>query len=196
MEKLGQIMLFFEPERANRRICLRKKHPTICKLSASDNFRQWPGCSNNGICLLVAGWAYVLSASLGERQGISMEYGKPLSSPASPIRLDLHYATSREIRWWRSLVSKGVGWSLGGAQVSPWALSIEDLGVEIEGGTDVEHPPPTAQQAAVYLARFCHAFDLDNQSSTSLATALSIPLHATTNWSAVTIELPADPKDT
>ena len=64
-------------------IYLRKSHPTTCKLSSSQSFREWDGSPNNGIALLVAGWAYILSASLAERQGLPMEYCKPEPSDSS-----------------------------------------------------------------------------------------------------------------
>ncbi|KFH42529.1 hypothetical protein ACRE_067520 [Hapsidospora chrysogenum ATCC 11550] len=182
----------------DRTIDLRKSHPTTCKLSASQSFREWDGSPNNGIALLVAGWAYIPSASLAERQGLPMEYCKPepsdSSHPAGPIKLHLEYAKVQERTWWRAVVAQGVGWFLAAnlEEVSPWALSMSDLGVDIVGQVDFEQPPPTARQAATYLARFCHAFSLGNQSSAALAAALSIPLHATMiAWAPVTIELPA-----
>lgn len=55
-----------------QRITLRKRHCTTCTLTEEGSFSTWEGNANNGIALLVLGWAYVLSASL-----IKLPYGLP-----------------------------------------------------------------------------------------------------------------------
>jgi len=51
---------------------LRSKHPVRCILSTSSSFSVWNGTPNNGIPILVLAWAYILNASLAERQGLRM----------------------------------------------------------------------------------------------------------------------------
>lgn len=96
----------------------------------------------------MAGWAYILSASLAERQGLPMEYCKPEPSDSShsagPTKLHLEYAKVQQRTWWRAVVAQGVGWLLAANldEVSPWALSMSNLGVDIVGAVDFEQPPP------------------------------------------------------
>lgn len=100
-------------------------------------------------------------------------------SPHPGAILDLDYASIQEKRWWKSIVSLGTGWSMAGTRISLWAVSIDNIGVDVETGIDDDDkPPPTASEAACYLFRLCDAYDLGNQSSAALAAALTIPLHA------------------
>lgn len=179
-----------------RKLPLRKLHPTTCTLSLSRNFLDWDGNPNNGITLLILGWAYILSASLAERQGLDMEYGQLLDSSGSTetnpvLKLDLDYAQPHELAWWKAIASRGVGWSMAGGQVSPWAVRVDDIGLEIAGKADITQHPPTAREAACYLARLCHAYGLGSQRIAAIAAALTIPLHASTAMmKSVTIDLP------
>lgn len=170
---------------------MRKRHPTDCVLSSSPNFRTWEGESNNGIALLTLGWAYILTASLAERQGLRMEYAPFRTQHPGMTKLGLEYASPTERSWWTAIVGRGVGWSICGGQVAPWAVSLDDIGVEIDGDVDGGKHAPTSREAACYLARFCRAYGLGNQSSAALAAALSLPLHASTTYlRPATIELP------
>ncbi len=44
---------------------------------------------------------------------------------------------------------------------------------------DSSQQPPTAEQAATYIARFCKAYNLGTQCSAARTAALSLPLHPT-----------------
>ncbi|KAH7308006.1 hypothetical protein B0I35DRAFT_338303, partial [Stachybotrys elegans] len=175
----------------SKRIFLTKLHPTICNASASCSFRTWEGRTNNGLALLTLGWAYILSAELAQRQGLRMEYGQLHGRPDSTAWLDLSYASAKEFRWWMAIASRDVGWSVAGGRISPWAVSVGDIGVDISASGAEIQQPPTSYEAACYLSRLCHAYDLGSQASAALAAALTIPLHATTApFKAVSIELP------
>lgn len=96
-----------------RKLPLRKLHPTTCTLSKSRNFVEWNGSASNGISLLILGWAYILSASLAEWQGLDMEYGQFLDHPVSAetnlnLKLDLDYARPHELAWWKAIATRGV----------------------------------------------------------------------------------------
>lgn len=173
------------------RVALRKRHLTTCSISSSHNFLDWEGRPNNGIALLVLGWAYILSASLAERQNLSITYDPVLDSPSS-LEIDLDYALPQELAWWKAIASCGVGWSIADGQVSPWAVRVEDIGLCILArGADGYQRPPTAGEAACYLARLCYAYDLGSQCSAALAAALTLPLHASTApLKPTAIELP------
>ncbi|CAG9946323.1 unnamed protein product [Clonostachys rosea f. rosea IK726] len=175
-----------------RRICLSHCYPVICKVSQSKNFQQWEKSLNNGLALMALGWAYILSASLAERQGLTLQYQTTAdSSGPCTKQLQLEYATCHERTWWKSLISQGAGWKIVG-RGSPWGLSIKDLNLEVVGQVDQSSSPPTAKQAASYLGRLCFAFDLGNQSSAGLAAAMSLPLHSAQKlWGSAQIELPA-----
>ncbi|KAF5027347.1 hypothetical protein F66182_548 [Fusarium sp. NRRL 66182] len=170
---------------------LTKLHSTICSTSASPNFRVWGASVNNGIALLTLGWAYVLSASLAERQGLSIKYEPLLETPPASMMLDLRYASLAELRWWKAIVAPGSGWCIAGSQLSPWATVVQNLDIGIGGISECNNPPPTARQAAHYLSRLCDAYDLGPQCSAALAAALTIPLHANmTPLKQAEIELP------
>lgn len=172
---------------------LTKPYHTICKISPSSNFRVWGTNGNNGIALLVAGWAYILTASLAERQQLSMEYNALTHfHRISSLRLELSYASDQEIRWWKAIVAPGSGWSIEGQRTSPWALSMEDFDVSVAGELASDYPPPLAEQAASYLHRFCCFFGLGRQSVAALSTTLSVPLQANINSRGpASITLPA-----
>ncbi|RSM14093.1 hypothetical protein CDV31_005555 [Fusarium ambrosium] len=184
---------FNEKAERKNRLFLEKRHPTICSISASPNFRIWQGTNNNGIALLMLGWAYTLSASLAERRGLSMEYLPLPDTPtlATSTILNLDYASPSELRWWRAIVAPGRGWSITKSKISPWATVVQDIDVSIASDHESNQRPPTARQAAHYLSRFCEAYDLGSQCSAAFAAALTIPLHASINsFKPIQIELP------
>lgn len=183
-----------------QRFMLRRRRPIVCEISSSASFSAWDGTPNNGIALLALGWAYILTADLAERQGLSMEYG-PFPNEHSGDRrslICLDYALPQERAWWKALVAPGMGCSIAGdispdgdTIVSPWAVQVQDIGVDISGTADASRRPPTAREAAGYVARLCRAFGLGDQGSAALAAALSFPLHASTvTGKSATIELP------
>lgn len=179
-----------------RQFFLRRNYPIKCTVSSSRDFSTWPDTPNNGIALLTAGWAYVLTAELAERQSLKMEYcwsHDRLSDDRRPA-LHLDYALAQERAWWRAIVTRGRGWSITEAPdetVSPWAVEVEDLGVDVAGEVDTSQPPPTARQAACYVARLCRTFGLGNQCSAALAAALTFPLQGSfAGRRSATVELP------
>ena len=120
-----------------------------------------------------------------------MVYCHTTASSDGAARLDLSYASPEEQRWWRALVSRGIGWSISNQRISPWATSIVDMGIYVDAKSEgaSEFEPPTASQAASYLSRLCAAYNLGIQSSAALAATLILPLHATAASSEV-ISLP------
>ncbi|RYC80908.1 hypothetical protein BFJ63_vAg16203 [Fusarium oxysporum f. sp. narcissi] len=120
-----------------------------------------------------------------------MKYEPPLKTPPASTILDLKYASSSELRWWKAIVAPANGWCIAESQLSPWATVVQNLDISIGGISECNQRPPTARQAAHYLSRLCAAYDLDFQCSTALAAALTIPLHAnTTPLNPGGIELP------
>lgn len=126
-----------------------------------------------------------------------MEYRWPQDKPSDnqPTVLRLGYALPREHAWWKAIVTRGMGWSITGApgdtKVSPWAVEVEDLGLDIAGVVDTSQRPPAPREAACYLARLCRVFGLGRQCSAALAAALTLPLHASyATRAAAKIELP------
>ncbi|CAK7235840.1 hypothetical protein SEUCBS140593_009415 [Sporothrix eucalyptigena] len=201
-----------EPEES---FCLRQAHRIICTVSSSHGFANWDGTPHNGVALLVLGWAYIFGASLAERQSLAVEYGELLlynrrsSSPSQAV-VYLEYASPDERLWWKAVTSQGVGWSIAGDQHSPWGVHVGDIGLIIGDASDDEGngktlpPPPTARQAAQYLARLCAVYQLGRQCSAALAAVLTFPLHASKHFQgSATISLPqprlpvrVDPLDT
>ncbi|KAF5020425.1 hypothetical protein F66182_7552 [Fusarium sp. NRRL 66182] len=173
-----------------RRIFLTKLHVTSLSLSSSPNFRVWDKNANNGIALLTLGWSYILSAALAERQGLPLVYCEATPSSHPSTTLDLSYASPAEQRWWRAITARGVGWSMAN-KISPWAIKVGDIGIEIQDGVESPQGPPSAREAACYLSRLCDAYGLGSQSSAALAAALTIPLNANASpFDPAEIELP------
>lgn len=120
-----------------------------------------------------------------------MEYGLVRETSSTAAVLDLHYASPKERRWWKALVTRGAGWSLPCGRIAPWVVAVEDIGIQISGHATESHQPPTAQEAARYLSRLCYVYDLGNQASAALGAALTIPLQASMNpLKSAKIELP------
>jgi len=139
----------------------------------------------------VLGWAYILNASLAERQQLSLQY-EPLDKPPGSMEINLDYASPQELTWWKVIIARGSAYSIAADdRYSPWAVLVDNVDIEIVGKIDINHSPPTAGQAASYLARLCVAYDLGKQCSAALAAALSLPLHRSiAPFGPVTIELP------
>ncbi|KAF4448112.1 hypothetical protein F53441_8428 [Fusarium austroafricanum] len=167
-----------------KKIFLTKRHLTSLSVSSLPNFQIWDKNANNGIALLTLGWSYILSAALGERQGLPLVYcqATPSSCPPScpSTTLDLRYASPAEQEWWRAITARGV----------------DDIGIEIKvgdigDGAEASQGPPSALEAACYLARLCDAYGLGSQASAALSAALTIPLHADVScFDSSKIELP------
>ncbi|KAB5513531.1 hypothetical protein GE09DRAFT_1208979 [Coniochaeta sp. 2T2.1] len=165
-----------------RRFVLRKTHAINCRVSLAPDFSAWEDTPNNGITLLVLAWSYILTADLAERQCLGMEYlpRQPSNGQLPTLRLD--YALPQERAWWKAIA----------AWVSPWAVQVEDIGLDIadEEG-DTTQRPPNAREAAGFLARLCSAFGLGQQCSAAIAAVLTFPLHASVvTGKPATIELP------
>ncbi|CAH0022763.1 unnamed protein product, partial [Clonostachys rhizophaga] len=151
---------FAQPQTMDRTLPLRKRNSTICRISASTSFEKWEGHFNNGIALITIGWAYILSHKR--------------TPPRKTQLLQLKYATSAEKSWWKAILTQR--WKVEGDIITPWTLSLENIGVDISSDICTAEKPPSSTQAASYLGRFCAAYDLGNQLSASLAAAMCIPL--------------------
>ncbi|CAH0046407.1 unnamed protein product [Clonostachys solani] len=181
-----------------RNISLRGTHPVVCRISSLETFQNWDRDTNNGLALLIIGWAYVLCANLAERQGRSISYAVQEATSQDSAEegggqaLDLRYAPSAERKWWKAILANGRGWGVEGDIVLPWALSIENIGVDVPDvavlATDL---PPSSMQAASYVGRLCVAYGLCGQLTPSLVAALCIPLQYTimSHW-APEMDLP------
>ncbi|KAH9898813.1 hypothetical protein F4778DRAFT_743115 [Xylariomycetidae sp. FL2044] len=176
-------------------IYLRNKSPMRCTVSSSDSFKIWEGTPNNGLLLLVLAWAYIFSARLAEKQGLSLEHQtasslgdrdqRAASGPSGNAHVDLSYASSAEFAWWKLITTSGTFFSIQGSkECLPWtvvpefsnftlAMSYEDDGQE----SAQTHRLPTACEAAIYLNRLCEAYSLARQSSAALSAAVSLPSH-------------------
>jgi len=177
---------------APHRFAFRYRKPLRFAVSTSADFQVWDGTPNNGIALLVLAWAYILNANLLERQGLeiqSVPFQSEGSTPTSPhtsiTTLDLSYADQRELAWWRAITKPDATFQAVDEQFYPrWSVCIEDIGrIRVVGKWDgVEMGDddlslPSSQEAAVYLARLCAAYNLGNQCSAALAAVLCFPLH-------------------
>lgn len=173
---------------------LRSRYPLRCILSTSENFRRWDESSNNGIALFIVAWAYVLTVSLAERQGLELEYfDTPIApSTARRIMLDLGDIDRQELLWWKALLSHGIHWRMTDGSIMPWALHTDDLEFGVTGDTSaIGYPhPPTSVEAAQYIERLSRAYKLGTQSSAALASVICLPIHRTGPKGPSVIEFP------
>ncbi|EPE04310.1 hypothetical protein F503_01314 [Ophiostoma piceae UAMH 11346] len=178
-------------QEAKESFSLRETDRILCTVSPSHGFANWDGTPHNGVALLILGWAYVFSASLAERQNLSIEYRAiPHSESPSPSQamVCLEYATPAERMWWKAVTAQGVAWSIAGNRGSPWTVHVKDIGLAIadasddDGDGDGALPPPTARQAACYLARLCAVYRLGSQCPAALTAVVTFPLHASRSF--------------
>lgn len=92
---------------------LRGRYSTKCALTVAGSFQNWGKTqANNGLASLVLGWAYVLNASLAERQQLLLQRALqdiPLYSSSTLSMILLVYASTEEIMWWQEIVTRGPG---------------------------------------------------------------------------------------
>jgi hypothetical protein len=112
--------------------------------------------------------------NLAERQKRTVSYTTQDEPPRTAQLLELKYATSAEKSWWKAILTQR--WKIEGDIITPWTLSLENIGVDISSDICTAEIPPSSAQAASYLGRFCAAYDLGNQLSAALAAAMCIPL--------------------
>ncbi|KAI1861513.1 hypothetical protein JX265_009480 [Neoarthrinium moseri] len=176
-------------EEKKRVIQLRVLHPINVKLSSSGNFQKWEQTPNNLVYFLLLGCAYMLNAGLAERQGLKLEYidsfpNRSFSGTEGfpTKRLDLSYAEPREYAWWKSIMTPGRYYDVSGDGIMPWTLvPHQHAGLEIVASheslqiKDLADATPTCREVAVWLHRFCYAFELGNQYHAAFAAALYLP---------------------
>lgn len=177
-------------------ISLRNPRPFTVTASAI-SFQVWGDTPSNGIFLLILGWAYILNATVAEKQGLPLQihcFDGPIppAPPAPPMPLNISYATPEELSWWKVLTTRGTTLSANGLFL-PWSLMVTDLGgLHILGYCKDPglRKLPSATQAAAYLARLCSAYNLGSQCSAALAAVLSFRVRRRTQSHAVTVPNP------
>jgi len=110
--------------------------PTICKWSMNAPFSNSPDETNmlnrtpghnNGVSIVLAGWVYILSKRLSEKQGVQMHFSKNLAGLAEPdteregnfISVDIGEVTPDELRWWRAILAPSDKWQISPCQQPP-----------------------------------------------------------------------------
>ncbi|KAF4634578.1 hypothetical protein G7Y89_g3525 [Cudoniella acicularis] len=191
---------------------LSRSRPTKCEFSPLAPFSNWqdeadgtkqPYGHNNGIFIMLAGWAYILTKKLLEKQDLPMQYSTNLApvtdcdeqsdTDKHCITIDIGDATSHELLWWRALLAPGQGWQAPRTQQPPWAITYEgDLMFRVATTArsltnSQSEPPPSSSQAVQFLSRFSARYCLGTQSSAALAMALTLPL---LNLAASSVQLP------
>ncbi|KAI0836097.1 hypothetical protein F5Y06DRAFT_288627 [Hypoxylon sp. FL0890] len=161
---------------------LRMPNYIKCSLSFETSFQVWRASANNGLALLFLAWAYILNASLAERQGLQLQH-QPTSTPfSSQRRISLAYATKQEANWWRTILTPGMFCPKSGG-IPPWTVMLKDVcSLEIAGVSNSASRSlklPSALTAASYVARLCVAYNLGDQSSAAFAAALCLPYFMT-----------------
>ncbi|POR36720.1 Uncharacterized protein TPAR_03084 [Tolypocladium paradoxum] len=159
--------------------------PMAVTISRTDSFKVWQGSRNNGIALLFLGWAYVLNASLAERQNTTLRrrdfhHEAATSTVSSPVQLDMSYATPKELAWWRLITTGGTTFFADGHPAFlPWSVAFNDLGLDIIDQFDElseyslsSHEFPSAKEAATYMSRFSSVYSLGNQGTAALAAVI------------------------
>jgi hypothetical protein len=175
--------------------------PTRCKFSAQIPFQDWQderyGTErapkyNNGVFILLAGWAYILSIKLLEKQCLSMQYSTNLAPAIDSgtkrdtsehcVTVDVGDVTPDELLWWRALLAPRQGWQASATQQPPWAIVYEeDLTFEVATTAKVLNDtqykqPPSSTQAMQFLSMFSARYELSVQLSAAFTMALTLPL--------------------
>ncbi|KAH7325919.1 hypothetical protein B0I35DRAFT_457283 [Stachybotrys elegans] len=162
------------------------------RLSPIPSFRRWHGALNNGLAPLILAWSYILNASLAERRGdhltlhLATRSTTLTGSIIQSAILDASYMGADELAWWK-LITKQDSTLIASKDRDvflPWSIDITQcLGIEFQHHDptctqrDLPFELPSARLAAIYLERFCVAFQLGSQSSVALAAALCFRLH-------------------
>ncbi len=136
---------------------------------------------SNGIFIMLAGWAYVLSKKLLEKQFLPMHYSANLAALAGSDRqrdadenhvtVDIGEVTPDELLWWRALLAPAPGWRAPPGQQPPWAITYEgDLTFRVATTTRClenhqSKQPPSSAQALRFLSRFSARHNLGTKSS-------------------------------
>ncbi|KAH6675901.1 hypothetical protein B0J14DRAFT_587534 [Halenospora varia] len=191
---------------------LSRGRPTRCRFSAQIPFSDWQDETNrterasehnNGVFIMLAGWAYILSKRLLEKQGLSMQFSTKLAPVTDYdmqrdagehcVTVDVGDVTPDELLWWRALLAPGQGWQASTSQQPPWAITYEgDLTFRVATTAGClkysqSERPPSSRQALQFLSRFSARYSLGIQSSAALAMALTLPL---LNEAASTVQVP------
>jgi hypothetical protein len=180
--------------------------PTRCRFSAQVPFLDWQNetgkkraSEHNGIFIMLAGWIYVLSKKLLEKQCLPIRFSTKLAPLIDSsgewdavehcVTVDVGDVAPDELLWWRALLAPGQGWQT----PTPWAITYEgDVMFRVATtarclkNSQLEQPPSSAQ-AIQFLSRFSARHSLAIQSSAALAMALTLPLH---NAASSTVQVP------
>jgi len=166
--------------------------------------------SGNFIAILTFAWAYIFCSELLQRQGRMIQYSAN-SAPVvvvdgchdkcigSSLVVDVGDATTRELRWWSQILVRGRGWYAPPFEAKPsrsqppWSIEYHGS-LEFRVGTSALplaglclELPPSSEQAAGYLSKFCHRHHLLMQSAAAFTVVLTLPLH---NYMHSTVHLP------
>ncbi|KAH7129668.1 hypothetical protein B0J13DRAFT_563171 [Dactylonectria estremocensis] len=184
-----------------RRWSLTRLQPTLCTISPHSYF-SYSDSKSNGVAFLFFGWAYILCATLLEKQRIPMHYPHNLSEvPGNGHHLDKQWLTvdigtvcEEEFRWWVSLLSPGQGWRSASRQ-PVWAIAYTGnikfrVAAQITASKSPHSGPPSSSQAVGFLSRFARMYNLESQAQLALAMALTLPLHNET-YSMVNLPKPS-----
>ena len=161
-------------------ILLATAHPPNVLFTNASLVEDWfeIELKRDGITPMVHAWAYISSAlwvekvrALDPELDCSMIYTK--SSTLSLPTYDLGNVDEAGRFWWNAVLSRDWCASFSWNEISyhsPWALQSQssDLGIS-------PYLPPSAEQAARYLAEFCALHGLERQCNAALATCLFIP---------------------
>ncbi|KAH6716091.1 hypothetical protein BKA61DRAFT_337452 [Leptodontidium sp. MPI-SDFR-AT-0119] len=117
----------------------------------------------------------------------------------SSLVVDVGDATTRELRWWSQILASGRGWyappfkAKPSRSQPPWSIEYHGS-LEFRVGTAALplaglclELPPSSEQAAGYLSKFCHRHHLLMQSAAAFTVVLTLPLH---NYMHSTVQLP------
>ncbi|KAF3484275.1 uncharacterized protein GIQ15_03599 [Arthroderma uncinatum] len=166
--------------------------PTGLTLSSDPNldYRNWFGCEEDHISVLILAWSYILSARWAELMSGSV-LGYTGSQPTQndgdqdAIFVDVGDVNSEAARWWAAVLAPGEGWracisSDEAEYKSPWSILLQS-GPGFRLPCHGSHPPMSAEAissatALHYLSEYCNLHNAMDQSHAALSAALMLPL--------------------
>lgn len=188
--------------RQSHEIIVTKSRPTIVHLTREPDIdcSQWFGGQGCHVTILILAWAYVLSARWTEiipgAEPIRYTNIRPDPNPGyEKVTVDLGNVSADAARWWEAVLAPRQGWlatvnSEHKPLHSPWSVRLPprtNFRVSNSEFTPVTGSAASFTTALRYLADYCAAFDLADQSRAALSAVLFLPL---ASFSRIRVQLP------
>lgn len=177
-------------------LSLSVARPTTLVVTRATDIRLPPLLDDgeNHLAVLVAAWAYALSARWAAviSRAAPLEYldsqaaWQDSTSPSSAATVELGLVSDDAARWWAAVLAPGQGWRASiphhrGHLLSPWTVTwkseVDVVLSRCSASTALDsHSPPSFEAAVQYIEEYSALHSARLQNRAALATALLLPL--------------------